>query len=261
MSAGFFLVTEATYHAAHLRAAWERTFADRPGYGGIAVRADRSSAVDNSTPASGWLDHGPTDDAMERLFGPLDGDFREDHVWLGPQINGPRAASWLSTVAADEKPLIFVFLDRMLAPWWMKSASAVLNSHSAVLPHARGTFAIENVGAERDIERFRASLGATVHYVDEGVDTGPIIQASRVADPFASASIWECKARSFQLAFDLLIDVADRFISHPAVPVGTAPAPSPWHGPDFRRRDFTEERRKAAEEGFLAMRNEVYPWK
>lgn len=194
---------------------------------------------------------------MERRFGPLERDFHESPVWLGPNINGPQAASWLDSVSKDQKPLVFVFLDRMLAPWWMKSTEAVLNSHSAVLPHARGSLAIEHISADQDLARFRHSVGATVHYVDEGVDTGPIVQASRLRDPFASESIWECKARSFDLAFDLLIDVADRFVSTPSVPVGTAPAPSPWDGPDFRRGDFTTERRKAAEEGFLAMRDEV----
>jgi hypothetical protein len=60
------------------------------------------------------------------------------------------------------------------------------------------------VAATGDIDHFRNAAGAAVHVVDEGVDTGPIVRRGRLADSFGASSIWECKARSFILGFDLL---------------------------------------------------------
>lgn len=59
------------------------------------------------------------------------------------------------------------FLDRY--------AGRIVNTHSAPLPDFPGAHPIEDVLA--------AGVGetaATVHYVDEGVDTGPVIAAERV---------------------------------------------------------------------------------
>jgi len=52
----------------------------------------------------------------------------------------------------------------------------VINVHPALLPEFPGTHAIEDALAAGVQE-----TGATVHYVDEGVDTGPVIVQERVA--------------------------------------------------------------------------------
>jgi phosphoribosylglycinamide formyltransferase-1 len=52
----------------------------------------------------------------------------------------------------------------------------VINVHPALLPQFPGTHAIENALAAGVRE-----TGATVHYVDEGVDSGPVIVQERVA--------------------------------------------------------------------------------
>jgi phosphoribosylglycinamide formyltransferase-1 len=52
----------------------------------------------------------------------------------------------------------------------------VINVHPALLPDFPGTHAIEDALAAGVQE-----TGATVHYVDEGVDTGPVIVQERVA--------------------------------------------------------------------------------
>ena len=52
----------------------------------------------------------------------------------------------------------------------------VINVHPALLPDFPGTHAIEDALAAGVLE-----TGATVHYVDEGVDTGPVIVQERVA--------------------------------------------------------------------------------
>ena len=51
----------------------------------------------------------------------------------------------------------------------------VINVHPALLPQFPGTHAIEDALAAGVRE-----TGATVHYVDEGVDTGPVIVQERV---------------------------------------------------------------------------------
>jgi phosphoribosylglycinamide formyltransferase-1 len=60
-----------------------------------------------------------------------------------------------------------VFLERF--------ADRVINVHPALLPQFPGTRAIEEALAA-DVRE----TGATVHFVDEGVDTGPVIAQERV---------------------------------------------------------------------------------
>jgi phosphoribosylglycinamide formyltransferase-1 len=59
------------------------------------------------------------------------------------------------------------FLDRF--------AGRIVNTHSAPLPDFPGAHPIEDV-----LEAGVAETAATVHYVDEGIDTGPVIRAERV---------------------------------------------------------------------------------
>jgi phosphoribosylglycinamide formyltransferase-1 len=51
----------------------------------------------------------------------------------------------------------------------------VVNTHSAPLPDFPGSHPIEDV-----LEAGVPETAATVHYVDEGVDSGPVIAAERV---------------------------------------------------------------------------------
>jgi hypothetical protein len=163
--------------------------------------------------------------------------------------------AWLESACADEKPYVFVFLDRMLAPWWMDlTESRVVNAHSAVLPHARGMHAVEQVAATGDRERFLRSAGATVHYVDTGVDTGPIIAARRLDDALLHYSVWACKAETFRLAFSMLVRTAyDLTAPASSRPAGVVAAGVP-DGEEFSRTTFTSARRGEAERAYLAMR-------
>jgi len=63
----------------------------------------------------------------------------------------------------------------LLRPAFLERFDQVVNTHSAPLPEFPGAHPIEDVLA--------AGVGetaATVHYVDEGVDTGPVIVAEPV---------------------------------------------------------------------------------
>ncbi|MBD0329530.1 MAG: phosphoribosylglycinamide formyltransferase [Thermoleophilia bacterium] len=61
------------------------------------------------------------------------------------------------------------------APFFDYYGGRVINTHSAPLPGFPGARPIEDVLAAGVPE-----TAATIHYVDEGVDTGPVITAERV---------------------------------------------------------------------------------
>jgi len=63
----------------------------------------------------------------------------------------------------------------LLRPAFLERFERVVNTHSAPLPDFPGAHPIEDVLAA-GVEQ----TAATVHYVDEGVDTGPVIAAERV---------------------------------------------------------------------------------
>jgi phosphoribosylglycinamide formyltransferase-1 len=60
-------------------------------------------------------------------------------------------------------------------PFFDHYAGRVVNTHSAPLPEFPGAHPIEDVLAAGVRE-----TAATIHYVDEGIDTGPVIVAERV---------------------------------------------------------------------------------
>jgi len=61
-------------------------------------------------------------------------------------------------------------------PFFEHYGGRIVNTHSAPLPEFPGAHPIEDVLAAGVRE-----TAATIHYVDEGVDTGPVITAERVA--------------------------------------------------------------------------------
>jgi phosphoribosylglycinamide formyltransferase-1 len=60
-------------------------------------------------------------------------------------------------------------------PFFDHYGGRIVNTHSAPLPDFPGAHPIEDVLAAGVAE-----TAATVHYVDEGIDTGPVIAAERV---------------------------------------------------------------------------------
>ena len=63
----------------------------------------------------------------------------------------------------------------LLRPTFLERFDRIVNTHSAPLPDFPGAHPIEDVLAAGVPE-----TAATVHYVDEGVDTGPVIAAEPV---------------------------------------------------------------------------------
>jgi phosphoribosylglycinamide formyltransferase 1 len=282
LTSEFILLTEDTFHAGYLVARWQEEFGDEPNCNSIALRATKPDdelllarkefhsqfCEQHTLDKSAWSELerlypglGEADRAMVAAFGVPPALAQYDRTeFFGRDVNGHDAREWLAKQCAGMRELfIFVFLDRILEPWWIEmTSSRIINSHSAVLPGPRGMFAIEQISASRDLEHFRSSAGATAHYVDTGVDTGPIILGERFVDPFGFDSIWDCKAHSFSLAFDILIRLGRQLIAQPGiVPVGTSQDPATI-GPEFRRANFTPELRRQAESGYIEMRHRAY---
>jgi phosphoribosylglycinamide formyltransferase-1 len=67
------------------------------------------------------------------------------------------------------------YMNLLTKPFLERFPDRIVNTHSAPLPAFPGAHPIEDVLAAGVRE-----TAATVHYVDEGVDTGPVIAAERV---------------------------------------------------------------------------------
>ena len=67
------------------------------------------------------------------------------------------------------------YMHLLRRPFLARFAGRIVNTHSAPLPDFPGMRPIEDVLAAGVRE-----TAATVHYVDDGVDTGPVIAAERV---------------------------------------------------------------------------------
>jgi phosphoribosylglycinamide formyltransferase-1 len=67
------------------------------------------------------------------------------------------------------------YMNLLTRPFLDRFPGRIVNTHSAPLPEFPGAHPIEDVLAAGVPE-----TAATVHYVDEGVDTGPIIATERV---------------------------------------------------------------------------------
>ncbi|MGZ4106283.1 MAG: formyltransferase family protein, partial [Tumebacillaceae bacterium] len=210
----FYLLTESSFHPSYLVSKWFAAFENTPGFKGCLIRDDQRvdavrrnefhqqhqfkkqlSEAEMNELLNLYGELSKTEEAMIRLSGipPQCAESFEQTLFLGPDINAPRVYDWLQAQAATGKRMMFfIFLDKLLAPWWIEfSEGRIINSHSAVLPFARGFYAVENMAIRGEIDPFRQAVGATTHYIDNGIDTGPIIRAKQIKDPFACESIWE----------------------------------------------------------------------
>ena len=83
-------------------------------------------------------------------------------------------AEWLQSKGA-ELVVCAGYMHLLRKPFFDYFAGRIVNTHSAPLPEFPGAHPIEDVLAAGLTE-----TAATVHYVDEGVDTGPVITAEKV---------------------------------------------------------------------------------
>src|SRR6185369_12877848 len=82
-------------------------------------------------------------------------------------------ADWL-----DERGVRVVVLAgymRLLSPAFLERFDPIVNVHPSLLPSFPGLRAIEQA-----LEAGVAETGVTVHLVDEGIDTGPVLRQEAV---------------------------------------------------------------------------------
>jgi phosphoribosylglycinamide formyltransferase-1 len=120
-------------------------------------------------------------------------------------------ADWLE--AAGVELVVLAGYMQLVDPAFLaRFPQRVINVHPALLPAFRGIGAVEQA-VEHGVKVF----GVTVHFVDEGVDTGPIIAQRAVELPDATdAETVRAALRPFE--HDLLTDVI-RLIARGAVHV------------------------------------------
>lgn len=83
-------------------------------------------------------------------------------------INSDEVFTMLKKISPD---LLVVWGSKILAPRLIGTAKRAVNLHMGRCPYYRGTLANQLAVLEND----RAHIGATVHYVEEHVDAGPIL--------------------------------------------------------------------------------------
>lgn len=167
-------------------------------------------------------------------------------------INNPEIQKILVEQRSSTKLSAAIFLDCLLKDWWIDTFyKRIVNVHSAILPHARGMYAIEQTAAQDDnYANFVKSAGASIHYIDSGVDTGSLIATKKLEKLFECENIWQVKAESYLLAFSLF----DKYVrnedqksfTHTDVIPYTDPS-----GPEYRAATFKDEIiRKKAEDNY-----------
>lgn len=275
-----YLLTETTFHASYLVTLWKNNFDNKKQFTKILVREKRkaSKVLDNRELFHTTYQHkkklsekekallqtlystiSKTEEAMIDLYGisPYSCTSLKQTHFLGENLNSVYVKNWLQRICRESKnpPFFFIFLDQILAPWWITSTKGkIINAHSAVLPYARGMYAIENIALTKNKELFQKCAGASVHYIDTGVDTGPIIQTQQLENVYIYDSLWDVKAASFMLAFRLLVDTANRLTQYPYILPSIQPTSSLVVGKNFKSKDFSEEVAKKANRAFMDMK-------
>lgn len=185
----------------------------------------------------------------------LSKDLLNKSIYIGGNLNNKEFEHWVKNESETYPDLeIFISIDQILKPFWLKYAT-IINTHPAVLPYARGMCALEQTVAKGNVDIIKKTAGATVHFIDEGIDTGSIIIARRIINPFASNSLADLKGRCYILSFDLLVQtIEDRFSSCDNELAGIKSDIS-LRGPNYFKKDYTPELEIYASKVFEKMKN------
>jgi folate-dependent phosphoribosylglycinamide formyltransferase PurN len=103
----------------------------------------------------------------------------------------------------------------ILSPEIIETARVgVLNAHPALLPWVRGCGVVGH-SLEQGI-----ALGATVHLVDRGIDTGAVVARRLLAVPPGPASLAALELAADELAAEMMADVVEGIIRRGEIPRG-----------------------------------------
>jgi folate-dependent phosphoribosylglycinamide formyltransferase PurN len=129
-------------------------------------------------------------------------------------MNGPRLLRHLHDLAPD---WIILGGGGILAPEVIGAARAgVLNAHPALLPWIRGCGV---TGAALD---HGVALGATLHFVDPGIDTGPVIERRLLPVAAEDTELRSLERASEELAAELIADAVESIVRRGDAPAGVA---------------------------------------
>src|SRR5439155_981188 len=123
-------------------------------------------AVASNKPGVRALERAETAGIPTRVFDAGDYESREDR--------DAALARWLRSKGV-ELVVCAGYMHLFRKPFFDYYGGRIVNTHSAPLPEFPGAHPVEDVLAAGVAE-----TAATVHYVDEGIDTGPVITAEKV---------------------------------------------------------------------------------
>lgn len=92
----------------------------------------------------------------------------------------------------------------------------VLNVHPGLLPWARGC------GVTGASMQHGMALGATLHYVDPGIDTGPVIERRLLRVSPGGTSLAALELAAMELAAEMMADAVESIVRRGEVPAGHA---------------------------------------
>ena len=96
---------------------------------------------------------------------------------------------------------------RIVGPALLENwAGKIINLHPSLLPAYKGKDAIR-----RAVEAGEDKIGVTVHYVDDGVDTGPVILQRELAGDWKNRPLAEIEERIHALERELMLEVLRGF--------------------------------------------------
>lgn len=113
----------------------------------------------------------------------------------------------------------------------------VLNVHPALLPWARGCGV---VGASLE---HGVAVGATIHYVDAGIDTGAVIERRLLSVRPDGTHLGALELAVMELSAEMMADAVEAIVRRGEVPAGTAQA---GRYPLFRWLDAAGQARQSA---------------
>jgi phosphoribosylaminoimidazolecarboxamide formyltransferase/IMP cyclohydrolase len=130
-------------------------------------------------------------------------------VVVAPSDGREEHEARLLEAVADVDHLLLAGYMRILSPWFLdRFPGTILNIHPSLLPDFPGLDAVT-----RQWEAGVTTAGATVHFVDRGVDTGPVLLQGSIelrgdegADGLASRILTEVEHRIYPEAVRMLLD-------------------------------------------------------
>lgn len=150
-------------------------------------------------------------------------------------MNGPRLLRRLRELQPD---WIILGGGGILRPEVIQTARmGVLNVHPALLPWARGCGV---VGASLE---HGVAVGATLHYVDPGIDTGAVVERRLLSVRPDDTRLGTLERAAMELSAEMMADAVEAIVRRGEVPAGTVQA---GRYPLFRWLDAAGQARQRA---------------